>query len=80
MSIGPEGWAAIIAAAGVAVGSVVKPFFKWLTAKTFVAKANPEDVPKIAEAMHPQVEFRGGIRRRAAKGSAKPVTKDDAAE
>ncbi|MFE3172161.1 hypothetical protein ACFXPA_15200 [Amycolatopsis sp. NPDC059090] len=44
--------AAIVAASGTLLGSIARPLFKWLTARTFAAKALPQDLPKIAEAIH----------------------------
>ncbi|MFJ1766277.1 hypothetical protein ACIOD2_38510 [Amycolatopsis sp. NPDC088138] len=42
----------------MAVGSVVRPLCKWLTAKTLVSKARPEDIPEIAKALHPPLDIR----------------------
>ncbi|MCR6481214.1 hypothetical protein M8542_00120 [Amycolatopsis sp. OK19-0408] len=60
MAAGFPELAAIVTASGIAVGSVVRPLCKWLTAKTLVAKARPEDIPEIAKALHPPL----GIKRR----------------
>ncbi|RSM43365.1 hypothetical protein DMA12_19120 [Amycolatopsis balhimycina DSM 5908] len=42
----------------IAVGSIVRPVCKWLTAKTLVSKARPEDIPEIAKALHPPLEIK----------------------
>ncbi|WP_162834447.1 hypothetical protein [Amycolatopsis circi] len=54
--------AAIVAASGTLIGSIARPLFKWLTARTFAAKALPQDLPKIAEALH-DPDNRGQVDR-----------------
>jgi len=58
MSAGLPELAAIVTASGIAVGSVVRPLCRWLTARTLVAKARPEDIPAIAKALHPPLDIR----------------------
>ncbi|GHG41113.1 hypothetical protein GCM10017567_73240 [Amycolatopsis bullii] len=49
---------AILAGSGAALGAMTHPLFRWLTARTLTAKARPEDVPRIAEALHPPMQLR----------------------
>ncbi|MEA5359447.1 hypothetical protein VA596_07875 [Amycolatopsis sp., V23-08] len=58
MAAGLPELAAIVGASGIAVGSVVRPLCKWLTAKTLVSKARPEDIPEIAKALNPPLDIR----------------------
>ena len=58
MAAGLPELAAIVTASGLAIGSVVRPLCKWLTAKTLVSKARPEDIPEIAKALHPPLEIK----------------------
>ncbi|MFB9926454.1 hypothetical protein ACFORO_41825 [Amycolatopsis halotolerans] len=64
MSIGPSEVAAIAGAVGLALSRVARHYFRWKTAKAFVEKAKPEDIAKIAEAMHPEIPIRASRRRR----------------
>lgn len=63
MAIGPTELAAILAASGVVIGGITRPVCKWLTARTFAAKARPEDLPKIAEALNPPIRFNDRLSR-----------------
>ncbi|WP_116202998.1 hypothetical protein [Amycolatopsis circi] len=58
MAMGPAEYAAIVAITGTVVGGIVRPLCKWLTVRTLAAKARPEDLPKIAEALHPPMQLR----------------------
>lgn len=58
MAAGLPELAVIVSVSGIAVGSVVRPLCKWLTAKTLVSKARPEDIPEIAKALHPPLEIK----------------------
>ncbi|NBH08717.1 hypothetical protein [Amycolatopsis sp. SID8362] len=58
MAAGFAELATVITAGGIALGAVVRPFCRWLTARTFVSKARPEDIPEIAKALHPPIELK----------------------
>ena len=63
MSMGPE-FASILMSSGAVLaglGAVARPFFRYLTEKRYVDRAEPEDLPDIAKALHPQIELRRGI-------------------
>lgn len=68
MAAGAVEVASIIASCGVAAGAVVRPVCRWLMTRTYVNKANAEDVPAIAKAMHPQVELHRRTSRRSRAG------------
>ncbi|WP_406630083.1 hypothetical protein [Amycolatopsis sp. WGS_07] len=65
MAMGFTELAAIVAVVGTVVGGIVRPLCKWLTVRTLAAKARPEDLPKIAEALHPPLQLRP-MREKAA--------------
>ncbi|MFB9683996.1 hypothetical protein [Amycolatopsis plumensis] len=65
MAAGLPELAAIVMASGIAVGSVVRPLCKWLTAKTLVSKARPQDIPEIAKALHPPLEIKRKSREQS---------------
>jgi len=67
MALGLTEYAAIVAVTGTVVGGIVRPLCKWLTVRTLAAKARPEDLPKIAEALHPPMHLRPA---RSAEGKA----------
>ena len=50
--------AGLITACGVAVGAVVRPLFKHLSERKYIDRANPEDLPELAKALHAQIELR----------------------
>ncbi|MGW7534869.1 hypothetical protein [Amycolatopsis sp. NPDC054798] len=65
MATGLTEYAAIVAVIGTVIGSIVRPLCKWLTVRTLAAKARPEDLPKIAEALHSPLQLRP-VRSRTA--------------
>jgi hypothetical protein len=58
MAAGLPELATMVMSVGLGVGSIVRPLCRWLTAKTLVSKARPEDIPEIAKALNPPLEIK----------------------